>query len=115
MEIDRYWQEIRRRICEKCVDSDGTGDCRVDPAIDCAIRQYLPLIVGAVSRVSSDRVVDYVAELRGIVCAQCKHAAADGHCEVREGVDCALERYFPLVIEAIETVNQQRDAVRTNL
>lgn len=115
MDTERYWQEIRRRVCEKCIDSDGTGTCRVDPATGCALRSYLPLIIAAVNRVSSDRVADYVSDLRGIVCAQCRHQSADARCAVRDGVECALERYFPLVIEAIESVNQTLRAVQTTI
>ncbi len=113
MEIERYWDEIHRSVCEKCIDSGGEGECRIDPAIGCALRTYLPLIVAAVNRVKSDMVADYVAELRGIVCAQCVHQAEGGRCSVRDGVDCALERYFPLVIEAVERVNHEIETIRT--
>jgi len=104
MELQEYWKAIEAKVCTKCIDGDGHGNCRLDPAIACALQQYLPLIVQAVERVKSDRVDDYVAELRGIVCAQCTHQAAGGRCTIREQVDCALDRYFPIVIDAIEEI-----------
>jgi hypothetical protein len=107
--MDEYWKAIEAKVCVKCIDGDGAGNCRLDPAIACALQQYLPLIVRAVERVSSDRVEDYIAELRGIVCAQCIHEAPGGRCMVREQVDCALDRYFPLVIDAIEEIKARHN------
>ena len=102
METKIIWQAIREKVCVKCLDGDGHGNCRLDPSLQCPLQEYLPLIVNAVNRVSSDRVADYVEELRGIVCAQCKYEKVNGACAMRKEVDCALDRYFPLVIEAIE-------------
>jgi hypothetical protein len=108
MEYEKYMQAIRTKVCAKCIDGDGFGNCRVDPAIDCAIQKYLPLIVQAVGRVTSVDMDDYVRELRAITCAQCSHESVNGYCMLRKDVDCALDRYFPLVVEAIEEVNAGR-------
>jgi hypothetical protein len=108
MEYQQYMQAIREKVCAKCIDGDGAGNCRLDPVIDCAIREHLPLIVQAVSRVTSEEMEDYVRELRAITCAQCSHESVNGYCMLRKEVDCALDRYFPLVVEAIEEVNAGR-------
>jgi hypothetical protein len=105
MEYEQYMQAIRAKVCTKCIDGDGFGNCRLDPAIECALLQHLPLIVEAVSRVTSEEMEDYVRELRAITCAQCSHESINGYCMLRKEVDCALDRYFPLVVEAIEEVN----------
>ena len=105
MEYQPYWQAIREKVCLKCVDGDGSGNCRLDPVVECAIQQYLPLIVQAVGRVASEEMEDYVRALRAITCAQCSHQSVNGYCMLRKDVDCALDRYFPLVVEAIEEVN----------
>lgn len=107
MELSEYWQAIQENVCARCVDSDGAGNCRLDSSVECPLLKYLPLIVNAVHRVTSDRVDDYVVELRDIVCAQCRHQSPDGKCALRSQVDCALDRYFPLVIEAIERVDDR--------
>lgn len=104
-----YADTIRDAVCLRCIDGDGNGNCRIDPAITCPIQRYLPLIVTAVGRVKSESMDEYVAELRGIVCAQCSYQSAAGRCGMRAQVDCALDRYFPLVVEAIETVNIGRE------
>ncbi len=106
MENQLYWQAIQAKVCMKCIDGDGAGNCRLDPGIECALQQYLPLIVEAVNRVQSDEMSDYVRELRAITCAECSHQSRNGYCLLRKDVDCALDRYFPLVVEAIEEVNQ---------
>ncbi len=110
MELQEYWQAIRTNVCTKCLDGDGYGNCRLDPAIECALQNYLPLIVNAVSRIESDQMDDYVRELRAIMCAQCKYQSANGYCVLRSEVDCPLDRYFPLVVEAIEEVNMSHQA-----
>lgn len=107
MSFEEYWEVIQTRICRKCGDGDGKGGCAISRSGKCAIREYFPLIVNAVNRVSSDRVKDYVSELKGIVCAQCANETADGRCALRVGAGCALDRHFPLIIEAIDEVNQR--------
>jgi hypothetical protein len=106
MEHQEYWQAVRAKVCEKCIDGDGHGNCRLDPSIECALQKYFPLIVDTVRRIKSDQMEDYVRELRLITCAQCKYQTVNGYCIVRDQVDCALDRYFPLVVEAIEEVGR---------
>lgn len=102
MRFERYWNAIQPRVCVRCIDGDGWGNCHIGFGRDCAVKLYLPLIVSAVRRVTSDRIEDYVSELRGIVCAQCKFELPSGRCKMREAIECALDRYFPLIVEAIE-------------
>jgi hypothetical protein len=104
VELQEYWQAIRQKVCAKCLDGDGYGNCRLDPSLDCGVLEYLPKIVEAVSRVKSKDINDYVVELRGMVCTQCKYQKADGNCDLRKEIDCALDRYFPMIIDAIEEV-----------
>ncbi|MBM4166162.1 MAG: hypothetical protein FJ218_04480 [Ignavibacteria bacterium] len=103
----QYWEAVQSKICIKCVDSDGMGNCRLTPVFECALKQHFPLIVTAVNNVHSENIEDYNAELRTIVCTQCKHQSSEGLCQLRNSIDCGLDRYFPLVIEAIEEVNRR--------
>jgi hypothetical protein len=111
MELYEYWQEVKQRVCMKCIDSDGYGNCLINPSIDCALELYFPRIVEVVSSVKSDSVDVYVQALRKKVCGECRYERDDGTCPLRTEVECALDRYFPLVIQAIEEVDQ-RTAVR---
>ena len=110
MELQQCWEVIRANVCSKCVDGDGHGNCRIGPGRECALEKYLALVINAVERVRSECVQDYVTELRAIVCAQCRYSHPDGHCILRGEVECALDRYFPLIIEAIEQVRAQHAA-----
>ncbi len=102
------WQALREEVCVRCVDGDGHGNCRIDPAIECPMQTHLPEIVELVRKTRSDSMIDYIRELRLIACARCQYQAADGSCNMREEVACALDRYFPLIIETIESCVRRR-------
>ena len=104
-QTERYWEAVRRKVCEKCIDGDGAGNCRLTPGRECALQNHFPEVMRAVLSVKSDEVQPYVDALRLDVCAVCKQQAPDGTCTLRTQLDCGLDRYFPLVIEAIEAVN----------
>ncbi|HEX9657416.1 MAG TPA: hypothetical protein VGB89_10945 [Bacteroidota bacterium] len=104
-QLDRYWEAVRRMVCEKCIDGDGTGNCRLTPGQECALQNHLPEVVRTVLSVKSSQVQPYVDALRVGACSVCNQQAPDGTCTLRTQLDCGLDRYFPLVIEAIEAVN----------
>jgi hypothetical protein len=106
METQHYWQEVKRRVCMKCIDGDGYGNCLIDPSIDCPLEVYFPKVIDTVFRVQSDRIDEYVEELRTAVCAECKYRTATGTCILRPNAECALDRYFPLIVQAVEEMNQ---------
>lgn len=107
MNTEHFWSAIQRKVCVHCIDSDGAGNCRLHPSQKCALESYFPLIVLAVQNVESDRYDDYVNELRAVVCRQCKYGSeVEGECGLRSYTECGLDRYFPLIIEAIEEVKQ---------
>ncbi|MBI5216752.1 MAG: hypothetical protein HY960_13450 [Ignavibacteriae bacterium] len=104
MNLELYWQAVQQKICAKCIDGDGTGNCRLNDREECALKSHFPQIVQTVLSIKSDHVEPYVFALRNNVCATCIHQAPDGKCQVRSSVDCGLDRYYPLVVEAIEDV-----------
>lgn len=102
---DQYLLAIRRKVCSRCIDTDEKGNCLLHYDEICAVEEFLPEIIESVRKVKSERVEDYLVELRRNVCEHCKHQAEDGTCIVRNNIDCGLDRYFPLIIEAIEEVD----------
>ena len=110
MDMQDYWQVVRFKVCKRCIDGDGEGNCRLDPSHSCELKEYFPLIVNVVKSVSSDHFADYVLRLRTVVCTECSHQMADGSCRFRDKVDCALDRYYPLVVKAIEELNRGETA-----
>ncbi len=105
---ERYLQEIRQRVCAKCIDRTPTGLCVTSTYDSCAINKYLPEIIDIVLTTGGDDLDAYVARLREKVCAVCQHQSPDGRCDVRDDVECALDRYFPIVVEAIQEVKHSR-------
>jgi len=102
--MEQDWGSIRQKVCRKCLDGDGKGGCRLPIDDSCALDKFFPEIVQAVSNVQSDSYQDYVNTLRANICAQCEHQFPDGECKKRDTLECALDRYLPVVIEIIESV-----------
>ncbi len=46
----------------------------------------------------------YVEVLRTNVCSRCDFHSPDGSCEKRDKLECALDRYYPLVIEKVHSM-----------
>jgi hypothetical protein len=107
--LDEYWIAVQRKVCLKCIDGDGHGDCRLGTVEECALKAYFPKIVETVLAVRSSNIEPYVQGLRHNVCGDCRHQSTDGTCMLRNQVDCALDRYFPMVAEAIEEVHSRTD------
>jgi hypothetical protein len=100
--LEQYWHAVQRQVCVKCIDSDGHGNCRLSGEAECGLKLHFPEIVETVLSVRSDNIEPYVEALRHNVCAYCKHQSPDGKCMFRIQLDCGLDRYFPMIIEAIE-------------
>jgi hypothetical protein len=105
--LDEYWRAVRKEVCAKCVDGDGWGNCRLTDAEACGLKVHFRRIVETVLSVESDDMAPYVDALRKNVCSDCKHQSPDGTCTFRTNIDCGLDRYFPLVVEAIEQLHTQ--------
>lgn len=106
-EMDKYWQAMQHRVCAHCVDGDGHGSCRLSGEDACGLKPHFLRIVETVLAVQSNTIEPYVEALRQHVCADCKHQSSDGICMLRSNLDCGLDRYFPLVVEAIEEVRRK--------
>jgi len=102
--MDQYWDSIRKNVCRKCIDGDGKGACRLPIDESCGLDKFFPEIVQTVTAVQSDSFQDYVVALRARICANCEHQYADGVCRKRDTLECALDRYLPVVIDIIESV-----------
>jgi hypothetical protein len=99
---EEYWAALQAKICAKCVDGDGSGACLIAPGRDCALRTHFDQIIATVNSVYSHSVAPYVDELRRNVCASCSGANPGGACSLRDETECALDRYFPLIVQVIE-------------
>jgi hypothetical protein len=105
MELERYQEAIRKKVCAHCVDLGEDGKCTLTRDQKCGVELYLDQIVPVVQSVRSDKLEDYVTVLRERVCSQCKNQNKDGKCQLRSNADCGLDRFFELIVEAIEEVD----------
>jgi len=96
------WEDVQQKVCRKCIDGDGQGNCRLPADEECALQANFQLIVGTVASERAPDYDTYVNRLRASVCTSCMHQDAKGNCWKRNRLDCALDRYYPLVIQIVE-------------
>jgi len=100
--LEREWRAVVQNVCAHCIDADANGVCLLKSDEECGLRMHFPAIVRAIRSQRADDLQPYLNALRSEVCAHCKLQSSDGECERRSALDCGLDRYFALVVEAIE-------------
>lgn len=93
---------VRNRICGVCTERTVNGECGLEEPSGCALFRLFPQVAQAIQTVHSDDIGAYIEAIRHSVCTLCAEQAADGSCEPRQQVQCALDAYLLLVVEAIE-------------
>jgi len=100
--FEKHWGSISERVFARCLDEKGgAGSVRLTDKAQCTLKCFLPDCVNIVKTIQSDRLDPYIDALHRNVCVKCEFAKPDGSCEQRDRADCCLDRYFPLVVEAI--------------
>ena len=99
-----YETAVTDHVCRHCVDFVDDSMCfGKDGKRQCVVIKNLKEIVYIVRLVKADKVDPYVKVLRERVCSHCTNSHDQGEsCEVRKELECCLDRYFPLVLQAIE-------------
>lgn len=106
-----YWEVVQQRVCAKCIDRGSDGNCRLNGHEGCGLTLHFPKVVKTVLSINSGKLESYIQALRLNVCLSCTHQSSDGICLLRGNLDCGLDRYFPLVIDAVEEVRLMAPAV----
>ncbi len=109
VELTEYWEAVQTKVCNHCVDSDRKGNCRLEPERQCALKVHFASALDAVLSTHSEKLTPYIESLREKVCGVCDYHGTDGVCAVRSEIACGLDRYFPLVVEVIESVTPVGD------
>jgi hypothetical protein len=78
------------------------GECGLEEPSSCALFRLFPQVAQAIQSVSSDDIHQYIEAIRSNVCSVCHEQERDGSCETRQMVQCALDAYLLLVVDAIE-------------
>ncbi len=115
IDLERLDNTLREKICPSCVRFTSQGDCSLPEERPCTLFSNLEEIVNTVRGAHSKRIDPYVDLLRDQVCASCHFEDDHGSCPCRDQVDCALDTYYPLVVETIETElgDQSREQARS--
>ena len=104
--MDRSFDEleaiVRNRICGVCTERTNEGQCGLENPSSCALFRLFPQVAQAIQSVSSTDIQEYIDAIRRSVCSVCEEQAQDGSCEVRRQVQCSLDAYLLLVVDAIE-------------
>lgn len=99
-----YEDKIMRYVCAHCIDFGEDGMCHNQDPHGCAIFRYLPELVNIAERIRNHSIQPYLDAVRHDICMQCRDKG-NRACPLREALECGLDRYFPLVLEAIEEVH----------
>ncbi len=93
---------VRNKICHLCTERTVDGECGLEEPSGCSLFRLFPQVAQAIQSVRGDDIGVYIEAIRRNVCSICTDRAADGTCETRQMVQCALDAYLLLVVEAIE-------------
>jgi hypothetical protein len=93
---------VRHRICGVCSDRKMDGTCGLEEPDTCALFRLFPQVAEAIQTTHSDKIDDYIDAIRRNVCTVCTAQDSGGGCVPRQEVQCALEAYLLLVVEAVE-------------
>jgi hypothetical protein len=93
---------VRNKICKVCTSRTVNGTCGLEEPSSCALFHFFPQVASAISSVESDDINDYIEAIRHQVCNLCADQDATGQCETRQQVQCALDAYLLIVVDAIE-------------
>ncbi len=102
IDLDSIDSRLRKSICPNCVRFTRQHTCSLPEDRPCSLFSNLDQIVEIVRGTHSPRVEPYLTVLRDQVCAACDHEDDHKYCPCREGLDCALDTYYPMIIETIE-------------
>ncbi len=102
MDLSEMEAIVRNKICAVCSDRTVNAECGLEDPSSCALFRLFPQVAKAIESTDSPDIQDYIQAIRAGVCAVCEQQAVDGSCETRRQVQCALDAYLVLVVEAIE-------------
>lgn len=108
---DRYLYEeaIMRHVCSHCIDFGEEGVCHSPDPEGCAVFRFLPELVNIAERLNETKIEPYLQAVRKEICMKCRGGGPEGKCPLRDTLDCGLDRYLPLILEAIEEVKGERE------
>jgi len=112
-ELEEYLSEIRDQVCTRCIDRPPGGPPCAPLGKMCTVELSLPAYLSAIHEAKGGSIDSYVDSLRCDVCSHCHHQDANGFCLPRAERNCALDYLFPLIVQAVEAVDQRHKEAAT--
>lgn len=103
--MEKYIKAIENNICKMCIDSDNEGNCVLTDEERCAVEMYLPEIIRIVHEINNDNYPEHYAKFKSEVCKDCKARDDKGFCYLKDDSNCALDRYYSVIVETIKKVD----------
>ena len=100
-----FEEAVKRHVCSKCVDMTADGVCYSKDPKGCALFRYLPQLVMIAQHLNNPKLEDYIQTVREKIGMTCHNPDTAARCQWRDTLDCGLDCYLPLVLEAIEETN----------
>ena len=105
--MDRSFAEleaiVRDRICRVCSDRTEEGKCGLEEPSACALFRLFPQVAQAIQSVNSNDINDYIRRHPPECLFRLPRTGGRmAACETRHQVQCALDAYLLLVVDAIE-------------
>ena len=101
----KYFNALKENICCLCIDSNDRGICTLRKDEHCAIQLFLADIVTVAQNSDTTDVEKFKSALNEKICSNCKAGEDGEYCYLREDANCALDRYFPKILETIQKVD----------
>lgn len=113
--LEEYEQAVRDSVASACIDRADDGTCAPPAGQMCALELNLREIVKAVKAVKSERIDEYAESIRENVCMHCINQNLHGECYYRDHLDCCLDNFMLLVVDAIEAVDEHHCGARDRM
>jgi hypothetical protein len=103
VELKEYLDEIRDRVCSKCVERPPGGPPCLPEGKQCGVEVHLREMIEAIHEVKSGSIVPYLENNERKVCESC---------ELHHGTNCPcpLQYLAVLIVEAVEAVDERRQS-----
>ncbi len=104
----QYEEAILKNVCAHCIDFGQDSICHKSGGREtCAVIRNLKELVYIAKSIHSKQVSSYVHTLREKVCSHCASSRPNGSCPNREEIECCVDRYLPLILQAIESIDSK--------
>src|SRR5579864_1803150 len=98
--LDKYLQEIRDKVCSRCVERPPGGPPCEPLGKNCGIEMHLPELIDSVHQVHGNLLQPFLDHNRQAICEKCAFLHSDI-------CPCPMDYLSALVVEAVETVDQR--------